>query len=405
MRALISLLTLIPVVSFALPVKKGEKFRVQIPGEYIVETHSDKMNTPFLQKLGRNLFLVNDTQSLTQNNIVSMHPNYAYYGEYKESTTTPNDLSYELQFHHRMINTLEAWQVTKGSREIIIAVTDNEFQLNHKDLLTAWWTNSAEIPDNNIDDDNNGYVDDVTGWDFMGRDNNVDATNETTHGTHVSGIIAATENNKLGGFGIAPNVAVMPLRWYGNEGTWTSAIVAETYRYAVDNGAKIISTSYGIDTLSTDQVYLDAVKYARDHDVLIFNSAGNGNVKDPARQNIEEVILVCSVRSKDNRRVDKKSIFSNYGTGIDICAPGDPIYAPIQYGGSVQDKFGNLEGTSMAAPAAAAVAALIWSANPNFTDEEVRQKLYESADNIDSKNFWYRNKLGHGRINALNAVK
>jgi len=197
----------------------------------------------------------------------------------------------------------------------------------------------------------------------------------------------------------------MPLRWYGSERPWTSALVAETYHYAVDNGAKIINTSYNIDGLADDQVYLDAVKYVTEKGAIIFNSAGNSGRKDPNRQKVEEVVLVCSVKS-DERRADRLSSFSNYGSGIDVCAPGDPILSTVQGRYLGESRYGELQGTSMASPVAAAVAALIWSHNPNFTAEEVKQRLFESSDNIDEENRSSRRGLmGAGRVNAFNALK
>lgn len=408
MKILLTAITLIPMLAFALPIKKGEKFSVQIPGEYIVKTQGEKIKSNVLKKLGKNLFLIKATSQKELLNYQTVYPNYAYFGDYKESTNTPNDIGFTKQYHHTMIQTMKAWGTTKGNADIIIAVTDNEFQIDHADLQTAWWKNTNEIPGNNIDDDNNGYIDDVYGWDFMGEDNNVDSEKDPTHGTHIAGIIAATANNQIGVVGIAPNVKVMPLRWYGDEQPWTSAMIAETYRYAVDNGAKIITTSYGIDHLVNDQAYLDAIKYVRANDVILFNSAGNNGRKDPPRQAFEEVILVCSVKSKKGglfSKPDQKSSFSNYGSGIDICAPGDPIYSTVQKSQGSEGAYADLQGTSMAAPAAAAVAALIWSANPNFSDEEVIQRLYDSADNIDALNRRFQGMLGAGRINAFEAVK
>ena len=405
MKILFSTLMLIPAISMALPVKKGEHFRLAIPNEFIVSTNGEKILHNVKRKLAKNLFLVETQDSKSLELYKSASPNFQYFGDYKDVDNTPNDVSFNEQFHHVMINTTKAWKTTMGDKTIIVAATDNEFQIDHKDLVSSWWKNEKEIPENGIDDDGNGYIDDVYGWDFVDGDNNVDSEEESTHGTHVAGIIAATANNKLGGSGIAPGVKVMPLRWFSTGKAWTSAMVAETYHYAVDNGAKIITTSYNIDHFVDDQVYLDAVKYIRANDVLLFNSAGNGGEKNPPRQIIEEAILVCSVKSKDAKKQDKKSSFSNYGTGIDICAPGDPVYSTVQPVGNSIDRYGALQGTSMAAPAAAAVAALIWSAHPNYTDEEVRQKLYDSADEIDSKNFWYRGKLGAGRINAEKAVQ
>ncbi|MBD65326.1 MAG: hypothetical protein CME62_08965 [Halobacteriovoraceae bacterium] len=406
-RLVVSVALALPLAALALPVKSGENFRVQIPGEYIVKSFGEKMNLPVKRKLGKNLFLVKASSQKSLNGFAAVYPNYAYYGEYKDvvSSDTPNDQSFNDQFHHEMIQTTKAWETTKGDKEIIIAVTDNEFQLDHVDMQTTWYKNPNEIADNGIDDDNNGYIDDVYGYDFMGEDNDVDATDVSTHGTHVAGTIAATANNKLGGAGIAPKLKVMPLRWYGNERTWTSAIVAETYRYAVDNGAKIITTSYNIDYMVDDQAYLDSVAYIRANDVLLFNSAGNGYRANPPRQKIEEIILVCAVKSSDASNADEKAGFSNWGTGIDICAPGNPVYAPVQADSGVQNAYGNLSGTSMATPQAAAVAGLIWSAHPNFSDEEVRDRLLNSADDIEAKNPRYQGMLGAGRINAFKAVK
>ena len=393
------------ITSYALPILPGNNFRVQIPNEYIVKTNGEKAMFSFKKKLANNLYLVEGNQKAFSG--YKVYPNYEYFGEFKESAVSVNDEKFGKQYHHVMINSLKAWETTFGEKEIIVAVTDNEFQLDHEDLETSWWKNPNEIADNGIDDDGNGYIDDVYGWDFIEGDNNVDSKDETTHGTHVAGIIAATANNSVGGTGIAPGVRVMPLRWYSSKKSWTSAIVAETYHYAVDHGAKIISTSYNIDGLVDDELYIEAVKYARDHDVLIFNSAGNLGAKNPTRQKMEDVILVCSVKSASSSNQDVRSRFSNYGTGIDICAPGDPILAPVQNNGwfGAQNRYGELQGTSMATPVAAAVAALIWSAHPNYSDEEVRQKLYDSADSITAKNPTISDLLGAGRVNAAKAVK
>ena len=230
----ISAIAIVPMLSWALPVKHGEHFRVQIPGEYIVKNIDQKSILNIKKRLGKNLYLINAPESAE----IEGWPNYAYYGNYMEST--PNDERFGDQYHHGMIQTINAWNVTKGDSEVIVAVTDNEFRIDHEDMQGQWWTNQEEIPGNNIDDDNNGYVDDVYGWDFIANDNDV-SEDTTTHGTHISGIIAAKAGNNLGGVGIAPNVKVMPLRWYGEQGRWTSAIVAETYHYAVDHGAKIIT--------------------------------------------------------------------------------------------------------------------------------------------------------------------
>tara|TARA_B100001971_G_scaffold129103_1_gene119046 strand:- start:94630 stop:95841 length:1212 start_codon:yes stop_codon:yes gene_type:complete len=394
------------ITSFALavPVRSGERFRVKLENQYIVKTDSQKALKQFLnaKKIGNGYYLVESSEKALKG--MKYFPNYAYYGDYLEMQ--PNDPQFVEQYHHVMVKSQTAWNTTLGDAEIIVAVTDNEFEMDHDDLKGQWWTNEDEIAGNGIDDDGNGYIDDVNGWDFMEQGPNPDHEDGPTHGTHVSGIIAAKANNGIGVAGIAPNVKVMPLRWYGDERDWTSALVLETYMYAVDNGAKIINTSYNIDGLVEDEAYLEAIQYIVKNDVLLFNSAGNSSEKNPARQKIEEIVLVCSVKSKNERKADKKSGFSNYGTGIDVCAPGDPILAPVQGRYQGESRYGELQGTSMASPVAAAVAALIWSHNPNFTALEVRKRLEDTADNIDDRNwFWYKGLLGKGRVNAERALK
>lgn len=392
------------LVVYGLPVRKGEHFRVPVSGQFIVEASADKIDHRILKRIAKNLYLIesHNQKSLKYDKV---YPNYRYFGDYKDvQSFVPNDRFLEKQYHHNQINTFEAWSVTQGDDEIVVAITDNEFQLDHKDLIKSWWINPEEIPENGLDDDGNGYVDDVRGWDFVQDDNDVDANNQPTHGTHLAGIIAAHADNSFGGAGIAPKVKVMPLRWYGEESQWTTAIIAETYHYAIDNGAKVISTSYNIDHLVDDQLYRDLLVMAKEAGILVFNSAGNGNKKDPTRHLIDEVILVCSVTSSF-RSYDKKSRFSNYGRGVDICAPGDPIFSTVQINYGTDDRSANLRGTSMATPVAAAIAGLIWSAYPHFSAEEVREKLYKTADNIDDKNKSYRGLLGHGRVNAYQAVR
>jgi subtilisin family serine protease len=398
------LITLILLSSaFGVPLRRGEHLKIRIQNEYIIKTDQLKSGMQFLESISSEYVLVNATleqiSSLSEEDIIY---NYKYIGNFMESM--PNDLLFAEQFHLKQIHMPLVWDMGIPSNSLIIAVTDNEFELDHDDLRGQWHVNRNEIEDNNKDDDNNGYVDDVMGWDFIAGDNDVDPAESPTHGTHVSGIIAASTNNGLGIASIAPNVKIMPLRWYGDEGSWTSAIVAKTYFYAVDNGAKIISTSYNIDPLVEDKIYLKAIEHAVLNDVLIFNSAGNDRTKNSPREKIEDIILVCSVQSKDNRKVDRKSRFSNYGEGVDICAPGDPIFSTVQRRYEGNSRYAELEGTSMSAPLVAAVAALIWTKFPEMTASEVKKRLLDSADNIDEQNSRYKGMLGSGRINAYRAL-
>lgn len=406
-------LTVISSFAMASSVKKeASKQEYIIKGEAILSTLlKDKSKTSIVRHLGNETYLVKTSQKIIVDNKTIYH-NYKYEGEFKEKSIAAIDIKmtpdplFEKQTHLPQIKIQGAWQKTLGSEDIIVAITDNEFELDHDDLKHAWWKNPNEIPGNNIDDDQNGYVDDVIGWDFVTQDSNVDVEESPTHGTHVSGIIAAKLNNGIGVAGIAPKVKIMPLRWYGDERRWDTALVVETYNYAIKMGAKIINTSYNIDPLVEDAAYLDTISFAKKQGVIIFNSAGNDNKKDPPRSVIKDIVLVCSVKGKRARQQDQKSRFSNYGKEIDICAPGDPIMSTVQRRYLGESRYGELEGTSMSSPVVAAVAALIWSYNLNYSREEVIKTLINSSDNIDSRNrSRYHGLLGSGRVNATKALE
>ncbi len=282
-----------------------------------------------------------------------------------------------------------------------MGITDDGIDLDHEDLKNNIWKNSKEVPNNRIDDDNNGYIDDVYGWDFISNDNDPRPDRSSygvaDHGTHVAGIVAGDVNNGVGIVGAAPRVKLMPLKFYGS-GAWTSAIVARAYAYAADNGAKIISTSYNVDSFVGDPVYEAALDYAYDKGVLIFNSAGNNGMKDPARGKLDQFLLVCSTEIKPEA-ADKKSSFSNYGARIDICSPGSDILSTIP-----DDGYEEMSGTSMATPNAAGVAALIWSIFPRWTREQVAAQLLGTTEIIESKNTAYSGMLGTGRTSSLRAA-
>lgn len=376
--------------------------KAPIEGEYIVFNNSEKIaGVKVLKNLGGGYKLIKTKNPATLKAFSLSYPNYQYFGNPMESMGEI-DPQYHKQYHHKMIQSEQAWNYSKGESEIIIAVTDNEFAMDHDDLKQAWWVNKDEIPGNGIDDDQNGYIDDVNGWDFASGDNNPDHDGPT-HGTHVAGIIAAAHNS-IGVRGIAPHIKIMPLRWYGS-GRWTTALIIETYMYAYHNGAKIISTSYNIDILVNDMAYRKMLKDLTSKGVLIVNSAGNDSEKDPPRSVIKELILVCSVKTNE-KDADEKSKFSNYGEGIDICAPGDPILSTVRDRYQGRSRYGVLKGTSMATPVVAAAAALIWSRFPELNSHQVRRKLLLSTDDIDDKQwFWIRGKLGSGRLNLAKAVQ
>ena len=398
---------------------KATLIKKQISGQYIVLAPTGVTENKLIKSaisLGQNYYLIKlknkNLKIQSIKDLLSLEmitPNFEYVGDPRE--VAPTDPHFSKQNHHKIINSVLAWDFTLGDKDIVIAVTDNGVQLDHPDLKQSWWINQDETPGNGIDDDNNGYIDDVNGWDFNRKVPDPSAKTDregyapNSHGTHVSGIIAASINN-LGIVGVAPNVKVMPLKFFEYKKPWTSAIVLETYLYAINNGANIISTSYNIDGLSTDRAYIEAIRHAKNKDVLIVNSAGNGNAKNPPRQKRTYPILVCSTKSgKKTSDHSVKSKFSNYGTGIDICAPGDPIFSTLngQYEG--RSRYGNMSGTSMAAPVVAGVLALVWSQNPSWTGRQVRRHVLNNVDKIDQQNrSRHRGMLGSGRVNAYKAT-
>lgn len=316
-----------------------------------------------------------------------------FYLEGDQQDFVPDDPDYGQQYTHPLVGSESAWDFTLGDSNIVVGITDDGVELVHPDLAPNIWVNAGEIAGNGMDDDGNGYIDDVNGWDWA-NDNNDPSPNGGAHGTHVAGISAARTDNGIGVAGLSGHSTIMPLQFYGGVNGWTASIINNTFTYATDNGAHIVNTSYNINGWVGDPVFTAGMQYMYDNDVLHFNSAGNGNELNPARQAFEQTLLVVSTTSTDAR-----SSFSNYGTGVDISAPGSDVYSTLP-----GNTYGNNSGTSMAAPNAAGAAALIWSANPTWTRDQVAAQLLATADNIDAVNPAYAGLLGAGRINVGRGV-
>jgi subtilisin family serine protease len=224
------------------------------------------------------------------------------------------------------IDAPEAWDTTTGSSSVVVAVIDSGVDYNHPDLAANIWTNPAEFPGNGLDDDGNGLVDDVQGWDFVDNDNNpIDADD---HGTHVAGTIAAVGNNGTGITGVSWSAQIMPLRFLDAFGSGSVAAAIEAIDYAIDKGAKIINASYGSYTFSTAE--RDAIARARNGGILFVAAAGNDNWNNdsatkhyPSSYNLANIIAVAATDQSDFR-----ASFSNYGvTSVDVAAPGTSIFS------------------------------------------------------------------------------
>ncbi len=289
------------------------------------------------------------------------------------------------------INVENAWLKTKGRESVVVAVIDTGTDYTHEDLRNNMWRNTKEIANNRIDDDKNGYIDDVYGWDFHNNSNNV--TDQNSHGTHVAGTIAATENT-LGVIGVAPRVKIMPIKIFGSNGeinSFSDIILAVEYAY--NNGATVANMSFGGAGKSTS--LYDEMEYASS--ILFVSAAGNrGSNNDttpsyPAAYDLKNNIAVASI--------DKNgalSNFSNYGPiSVDVAAPGSDVISTMP-----GNKYAYKSGTSMASPHVAGVAALIKSYNSNITPERIKDILIASDTNLSSLS----GKIASGGIVNANAA-
>jgi len=402
--------------------------KTQVAGKYALEAErpvfAKAKNAQLKERLNlNNVFLYNVPITTNIENLVeelNTDPSVEYAEPVYISRLeeTPNDPLYGSQQHLPQISAPEAWSDQYGSSSVIIGIIDSGVDWDHDDLANIIWNNDGEIPDNGIDDDGNGYIDDTRGWDFVygvtgsedadavpeedSEEPDNDPMDYDGHGTHVSGIAAAETNNNLGIASVSSGALIMPLRcgWHGNDGTGyvSSTFAAEAYIYAADNGAVITNQSSG----NSGQLIVDGAFYAFQNGVLIVESAGNSNIEEPSVLGMQDWVI--SVASLDPD--DVKSSFSNFGAYIDISAPGSNILSTIVnpspfYGGV---KYTRFSGTSMAAPLVASAAGLVKAKYPDMDVIDLYTRLLESADNIDVENPSYINQLGAGKVNVAKAL-
>lgn len=286
--------------------------------------------------------------------------NYQY-----QADMTPNDPQYSQQWSHPKTQAPQAWDLSTGGTNVIVAVIGTGVKWDHEDLAANIWANSDEISSNGIDDDSNGYIDDTRGWNFEFNNNN--PSDRSTHETSVAGVVAATANNGKGIAGVCWQCKIMPLRV-----TYSSDQVAEALYYAIDNGAKIVNMSFGNydpGKYGPDTVVEQAVNYGVSNDVMMVATAGNQSVNTkryPAA--LDNVIATSATDSDDNR-----AAFSNWGDWVSIAAPGASIYSTTPTG------YGVVNGTSFAAPYVAGVAGLLFSRFPTLSVQDARIIYIENS--------------------------
>jgi len=336
----------------------------------------------------------------------------------------PDDSAWASQWGAQRVGTSEAWTMTKGDAKVVIGVIDTGIDFLHPDLNTQLWVNAAEDRNGNrafepwhfseirdglsgeldgVDDDGNGTVDDVIGYDFTDQrgfgnaaggdymDPDPDVTDEMGHGTSVSGIIAAAAGNGIGIAGVAPGCRLMTLRAFDARGVGAEGDVARALIYAVENGASIVNMSFG--DVQYSRVLRDVVRFAFGRGVVMVASAGNSQSSELHYPSAYDETISVSATAEN----DILAGFSNYGATIDIAAPGAGIITTERGG-----HYGAFSGTSASAPFVSGAAALLRSLRPGFSPEDVRGVLLASARDLGAPG--WDDRYGAGLLDVARAA-
>ncbi len=296
------------------------------------------------------------------------------------------------------IDVVKVWQTGKtGSKNILVAVIDTGVSLTHADLKDNLYTNPGEIAGNEVDDDGNGFVDDVHGWNFFNNTSN--ANDDNDHGTHCAGTIGGTGNNGQGVAGVNWTVSLLPVKFLSGSGSGTLEAAVESINYAAKMGAQIMSNSWGCASQTCNtQALGDAIKAAGEKGILFVAAAGNDGQNNDSAPNFPSNYPypnVLAVAATDNR--DVLAAFSNYGKNkVHVAAPGVKIYSTVKSGG-----YDSFSGTSMATPHVAGIAALMMSVDSSLDYAEVKRRLILTSTPVAGLK---KKVTAQGRVNAYNAV-
>ena len=296
----------------------------------------------------------------------------------------------------QLIANFEDVQLRSRGAGVIVAVIDTGIDRSHPDIKDHIWTDAGEVPSDQIDNDDDGLIDDVFGWNFLANSNNTmeqpgnPQSSVAGHGTFIAGLIAL----------IAPGAKIMPISAFSSDGVSDAFTVAQGIKYAVDHGARVINLSFG--TTENSDILHDAIVYAQQRGVLLVAAVGNENKGNdagpqfPANWNVE----VMGVAALDSN--NRKAGFSNFGSNVSVSAPGVNLVSLYPETNNTPD-YALWSGTSFAAPLATAEAALLFENNP--TRQNVRDIIENTAASVDDDNPNFRGKLGKGRIDPLRALQ
>ncbi|MHB9024070.1 MAG: S8 family peptidase [Armatimonadota bacterium] len=333
--------------------------------------------------------------------VAAVEPDYIYY-----ASLTPNDSRYSSQWGLRKIQAPEAWNTTTGSAGVVVGVLDTGVSYTHQDLQNNIWRNPGEVAGNGIDDDGNGYVDDVYGWNFRGG--NANPLDDNGHGSHVAGIIGAVGNNGLGVSGVNWSVKIMALKFLGSDGSGSTSGAVSAYNYAIAMkkrgvNIRVMNNSWGGAGYS--QALKDAIDAAGNAGILSASAAGNGNSSGigysidstpqyPASYTSPSVIAVAASDSNDN-----PAKFTNFGTtSVDLAAPGVSVLSTLRGASS----YGYMSGTSMATPFVSGAAALLAAKNPVIFIADIKSTLLSNVDRLTQ---WTGKVAAGGRLNLAKAIQ
>ncbi len=314
----------------------------------------------------------------------------------------PNDPMYSQQHHLPQIQAPEGWDVQQGDSTVIIGIVDTGVDYLHEDLAANVWTNELEANGvTGVDDDGNGFVDDIHGWDFVDDDSDpiVPPTGYPRHGTICAGLACVVTNNGIGIAGVSWNCRFMPIKAFADDGSGEAINLYDGIVYAADNGADVISNSWGgFGFLQWEQ---DVINYAHSKGAIIVFAAGNSDADwliYPA--SCQHAVSVAAVNQSD-----QKASYSSFGPWVDISAPGGDWDAGLLCtipGNKYTSQ--DMQGTSLSTPVVAGVCGLVKAQHPEWTNDQIVRQVLLAADNIDGINPQYANRLGHGRVNAFQAL-
>lgn len=380
----------------------------------------------FLLGLPANLTVAQGQQLLRPQPLVrSVSPDRVAY-----PSRTPNDPYYEQQYFWPLIQADRAWDIQTGSAQVVVAVVDSGVDLRHEDLATRIWTNPREIPNDGIDNDGNGFVDDVNGWDFYHNNNDPSPNGSgastdyqrgvVNHGTHVAGVIGAVTNNGVGIAGHDWACKIMPVQIF-RDGSSLFSIILDGFEYAVNNGAQVINLSLGG---GYTEIWDEPIALANALGIAVVAAVGNEStpfrryyltdleeswlspVCNDGPSFLDNYVLGVGATDADDLVTDFSVLSQSSRPFLDVMSPGAEIFSTYYFNPAegFLESYGMMSGTSMACPITAGLVALVKAQSPQLTPGQIYAQIKAACDNIDSQNPQNVGQMGSGRINSANSL-